>query len=156
LVLADVTWLHERPKIRRVNAAPSASIRWDSFFKRSIGGSINKGVFELIHENQEYRYPTNNTAGVLAGMLIGGLAGAVTMLLLAPQSGKDTRKQLQEQSIELRHRTTELVGDTTAQVQAKANTITVGLKERGQEIAIKQLENVSDVAQAGKKTIESS
>ena len=110
----------------------------------------------MIHENQAYRTPTNNTAGVLAGMLIGGLAGAVTMLLLAPQSGKDTRKQLQEQSIELRHRTTELVGDTTAQVQAKANTITVGLKERGQEIAIKQLENVSEAARAGKKAIEGS
>ena len=37
----------------------------------------------MIHENQEYVYPTNNTLGVLAGRLIGGLAGAVTMLLLA-------------------------------------------------------------------------
>jgi gas vesicle protein len=111
---------------------------------------------KLIHENQEYRYPANNITGVLAGMLVGGLAGAVTMLLLAPQSGKDTRKQLQEKSIELRDRTTELVGDTMAQVRTKANTITGELKERGQEIAIKQLENVSDAAQAGKKAIESS
>ena len=110
----------------------------------------------MIHENQEYKYPTNNTAGVLAGMLIGGLAGAVTMLLLAPQSGKDTRTRLQEKSIELRDRTTELVGDTMAQVRTKANTLTVGLKDRGQEIAIKQLENVSDAARAGKKAIESS
>ena len=75
----------------------------------------------MIHENQEYRYPTNNTAGVLVGMLVGGLAGAVTMLLLAPQSGKDTRKQIQEKSIELRDRTTELVEDTMAQVRTKAN-----------------------------------
>jgi gas vesicle protein len=97
-----------------------------------------------------------NTAGVLAGMLIGGLAGAVTMLLLAPASGKDTRKQLQEKSIELRDRTTELVGDTMAQVRTKANTITGELKERGQEIAIKQLENVSEAARAGKKAIEGS
>ena len=43
-----------------------------------------------------------------------------------------------------------------AQVRTKANTISVGLKDRGQEIAIKQLENVSDAAQAGKKAIESS
>jgi gas vesicle protein len=110
----------------------------------------------MIHENQEYRYPTNNTLGVLVGMLIGGLAGAVTMLLLAPQSGKDTRKQLQEKSIELRNRTTEMVEDTMAQVRTKANDLTAGLKDRGQEIAVKQLEHVSEAAQAGKKAIQSS
>jgi len=93
---------------------------------------------------------------MLASVLIGGLAGAVTMLLLAPQSGKDTRKQIQEKSIELRGRTTELMGDTMAQVRTKANTITVGLKDRRQEFAMKQLENLSDAARAGKKAIESS
>lgn len=110
----------------------------------------------MIHENQEYRYPTNNIAGVLVGMLIGGLAGAVTMLLLAPQSGKDTRKQIQEKSIELRDRTTEIVEDAVAQVRTKANNLTAGLKDRGQEIAVKQLDHVSEAAQAGKKAIEGS
>jgi gas vesicle protein len=110
----------------------------------------------MIHENQEYRYPTNNVAGVLAGTLIGGLAGAVTMLLLAPQSGKDTRKQIQEKSIELRDRTTELVDDTMAQVRTNANRITMNLKERGQEVAVEQLDKVSEAAQAGKKAIQNS
>ena len=110
----------------------------------------------MIHENQEYTYPTNNTFGVLAGMLIGGLAGAVTMLLLAPQSGKDTRRQIQEKSIELRDRTTEMVEDAVAQVRTKANKLTVDLKDRGQEIAVKQLDHVSEAAQAGKKAIENS
>ena len=110
----------------------------------------------MIHENQEYRYATNNVAGVLAGMLIGGLAGAVTMLLLAPQSGKDTRKQIQEKSIELRDRTTELVEDTVAQVRTKANQLAVDLKDRGQDIAVTQLDHVSEAAQAGKKAIQSS
>ena len=82
----------------------------------------------MIHENQEYRYHTNNIVGVLVGMLIGGLAGAVTMLLLAPQSGKDTRKQIQKKSIELRDRTTEMVEDTMAQVRSNANKITSGSK----------------------------
>src|SRR5512134_1504822 len=110
----------------------------------------------MIQENQEYRYRANNTAGVLVGMLIGGLAGAVTMLLLAPQSGKDTRKQIQEKSIELRNRTTEMVEDAVAQVRTKANDLTVGLKDRGQEIAIKQLDHVSETAQAGKKAVQGS
>ena len=110
----------------------------------------------MIHENEEYRYPANNTVGVLAGMLIGGLAGAVTMLLLAPQSGKETRRQIQEKSIELRNRTTEMVEDAVAQVRTKANNLTVDLKDRGQEIAVKQLDHVSEAAQAGKKAIQGS
>ena len=110
----------------------------------------------MIHENQEYIYTANNTAGVLIGMLIGGLAGAAAALLMAPQSGKDTRKQIQEKSIELRDRTTELVEDTVAQVRTKANNLTVGLKDRGQEIAVKQLDHVAEAAQAGKKAIQSS
>jgi gas vesicle protein len=110
----------------------------------------------MIHENQEYRYPTNNTFGVLAGMLIGALAGAMTMLLLAPQSGKDTRRQIQEKGIELRNRTTEMVEDTMAQVRTKANKLAVDLKDRGQDIAVTQLDHVSEAAQAGKKAIQSS
>lgn len=110
----------------------------------------------MIHENQEYRDHTNNTRGVLGGMLVGALAGAVTMLLLAPQSGKDTRRQIQEKSLELRDRTTELVDDTMAKARTNVNKITMDLKSRGQEVAVEQLENVSEVAQAGKKAIENS
>jgi gas vesicle protein len=117
----------------------------------------------MIHENQEYRYPTHNILGVLVGMLIGGLAGAVTMLLLAPQSGKDTRRQIQEKGIELRDQTTELVEDTMAQVRSGANRITIGGREKakellqqGQALVVEQLDHVSEAAQAGKKVIQSS
>ena len=110
----------------------------------------------MIHENQEYRYPTNNTLGVVVGMLIGGMAGAVTMLLMAPQSGKDTRRQIQEKSIELRDRATEVVENTAGQLRTKVNKLSVGLKDRGQEMAVKQLEHVSEAAQAGKQAIQSS
>lgn len=51
--------------------------------------------------------------GMLAGLLIGGLAGAVAMLLLAPQSGKRTRAKLRRQSHELR----EQIGDTVENVE---------------------------------------
>jgi len=110
----------------------------------------------MIHENQERRYHTNNTLGIVGGMFIGALAGAAAALLLAPQSGKDTRKQIQEKSVELRDRTTEMVEQTVAQVRTKANKLTVGLKNRGQEIAVKQLDHVSEAAQAGKKVIQNS
>jgi len=117
----------------------------------------------MVNEDQEYKSPTNNTLSVLLGVLIGGLAGAVTVLLLAPQSGKDTRMQIREKGIELRDRTTELVEDTLAQVRSKANEITTGgrekvkeLKQQGQDLVVEQLEHVSEAARAGKRAIKSS
>jgi gas vesicle protein len=117
----------------------------------------------MIHENQEYKYPTTNILGVLVGTLIGGLAGAVTMLLLAPQSGRSTRLQIREKGLELRDRTSEMVEETLAQVRSNANKIAIGgrekikeLKQHGQELAVEQLDHVSEAAQAGKKAIQSS
>jgi gas vesicle protein len=116
----------------------------------------------MINENQELKYQSN-IFGIVAGMLVGALAGAVTMLLLAPQSGKDTRIQIQKKGIELRDRTTEMVEETMAQVRLNANKITVGgrekikeLKKHGQELVVEQLDHVSEAAQAGKKAIQSS
>jgi gas vesicle protein len=116
----------------------------------------------MINENQEYKYHTN-PMNVLVGMLIGGLAGAVTMLLLAPQSGKDTRTQIQEKGIELRDRTNEIVEDTLAQVRSSVDKLTLDgrekfkeLKQHGRELAVEQLDHVSEAAKAGKKSILSS
>ena len=116
----------------------------------------------MIDENQESKYHTN-PLNVVVGILIGGLAGALTMLLLAPQSGKDTRMQIQEKGIKLRDRTNEIVEDTLAQVRSKATEITTGgrekfeeLKQHGQELAVEQLDHVSEAAQAGKKALQSS
>jgi gas vesicle protein len=116
----------------------------------------------MINENQEYKYHAN-PLNVVVGMLIGGLAGAVTMLLLAPRSGKDTRMQIQEKGIELRDRTNEIVEDTLAQVRSSVNNLTQDgrekfkeLKQQGQELAVEQLDHVSEAAQAGKKALQSS
>ena len=40
----------------------------------------------MVNKNQEPEH-NNNALGVLFGLLIGCLAGAAAMLLLAPQSG---------------------------------------------------------------------
>lgn len=117
----------------------------------------------MVKENQEPEYHNNNILGVLVGLLVGALAGATTMLLLAPQSGKDTRLQIQEKGIELRDRTAGMVDDAMAQIRSNANKITIGgrekiqeLKQQGQALAVEQLNRVSEVAQAGKKAIQSS
>jgi gas vesicle protein len=117
----------------------------------------------MVNENQELETHSNSIFGVLAGLLVGGLAGATAMWLMAPQSGRDTRIQIQKKGIKLRDRTTKMMDDTMGQVRSKANTITIGgrkkikeLKKHGQELAVEQLDRVSKAAHAGKKAIQRS
>lgn len=116
----------------------------------------------MVTKSQDLQYHNNNILGVLTGILVGGLAGAFTMLLLAPQSGEDTRMQIQEKSIELRDRTTGMVEDAMAQVRMDRSRIATGgrqkaneLLHQGQALVVEQLEHVSEAAQAGKKAMQS-
>lgn len=110
--------------------------------------------------NDEYKNSSNNPLMVLVGILIGGLAGAVTMLLLAPKSGKDTRMQINEKSIELRDRSSKYIGDTVAQVRSSVNDLTSSgrrkakeIKNQGQNLAIEQLDHISEAVKARKKAV---
>ena len=123
----------------------------------------NKEKNIMDNEYQVPEHRKSNFFSVLVGMLIGSLAGAVTMLLLAPQSGEDTRSQIQEKGIELRDRTTAMVEDAMAQMRQDRNLLTIGgkrkakeLLQQGQTLVVEQLDRVSDAAQAGKKAIQSS
>jgi gas vesicle protein len=109
----------------------------------------------MMHETQTNNYPQVNVAGVVVGMLIGGLAGAVAMLLLAPQSGADTRKLIQKKGVELRDRTNEIVEDTLSQVRTSAQKVKMNVKDYGKRQAVEQLDNLSEAAKAGKKAVKS-
>ena len=95
---------------------------------------------KMIYEYPQYKSPKNHALGVLAGMLIGALVGALAMVLLAPQSGKETRTQIQKKGIELRDRTTGMVEDTLAQVHWNPKKVEMSVKNH------EQLEHVSDPA----------
>lgn len=94
----------------------------------------------MIYKYPEYERPTNNAFGVLGGMLIGVLAGAAAMTLLAPRSGKETRTQIQKKGMELGNRTAEMVEETLAQVRSNPNKVQMGVKN------YEQLEHGSDAA----------
>lgn len=115
----------------------------------------------MENHHQEHKYNGMDLKRFLAGLLIGGLAGAGAMLLLAPQSGKSTRTQIQEKSIELRDQTVKAVEDTVEQVRSKANQITTSLhkqadelQQRGQEMFDEQKERWSPVVEAGKTAVQ--
>jgi gas vesicle protein len=66
----------------------------------------------------------------LIGFVIGGVAGAVAALLLAPQSGEETRAIIKDKSIELRDKAAE----QAELVASKANEFADQAKTRGQEV----------------------
>jgi len=65
----------------------------------------------------------------LIGFVVGGVAGAVTALLLAPQSGEETRALIKDKSIELRDKAAE----QAEVVATRATAFADQAKTRGKE-----------------------
>ncbi len=88
----------------------------------------------------------------LVGFIVGGLTGAVAALLLAPQSGEETRAVIREKSIELKDQ---------AKVEAdkalrQAETLAADAKEKVQDYsrkAVKQGEELLETAKSKAKSI---
>jgi len=110
--------------------------------------------------NKKHVY-NNNPLRMLIGMLIGGLAGAAVMLLFAPQTGKQTRDQIEEKTVELRDQTTKNVKKAVAQVRSETNRITAEVREKagelkqlGQDRLVEQLDGVSSALDTWKTAVE--
>jgi gas vesicle protein len=103
----------------------------------------------------------NNPRNVFIGLLIGSLAGAVTMLLLAPKSGEQTRLQIEEKGILLRDQTTKNIKKAIGQVRSKTDQITAEVQEKagelkqlGQDKLVEQMDRLSAALDAGKTAVE--
>ena len=77
-----------------------------------------------------------------AGVIIGGLVGAATALLLAPQSGEETRRQLTKSSVDIRDRAQDSLEDareraeaTIADARRRAERIIEEARERAENMA---------------------
>jgi gas vesicle protein len=123
----------------------------------------NRKEDSMDNRDHEHDNDVNQVGGFFAGLLVGGLAGAVAMLLLAPQSGKRTRAQIQLKSIELREQTTEAVEDALKQTRTKGRQIRADVREkadelqqRGQAALDEQKENWSALVEAGKTAVQGS
>ena len=97
----------------------------------------------------------------LVGLLLGGAAGAVAMLLLAPQSGKETRAQIRQQGIELRDQTVKSLEGAMTQARGKARQITDDVREqagelqkRGQDVLDEQRGHLSEALKDAGKAVE--
>jgi gas vesicle protein len=115
----------------------------------------------MENQNQEQQHNGSNAISFMVGVLAGGLAGAATMLLLAPQSGQKTRNQIQYKGIELRDQATETVEDAMTQVRRTAQQLTDDVREkagelqqRGQDMFDEQRERLATFVEGGNKDIK--
>jgi gas vesicle protein len=82
---------------------------------------------------------SNDFGAFLTGFVIGGLAGAAISLLMAPQSGEETREQIVGKGIELRDR----ADDELRQFRVRAEESLEDLRVQAEEIqkrAVEQME----------------
>lgn len=77
----------------------------------------------------------------LVGFIVGGLSGAVVALLMAPQSGEETRALIRDKSIELRDRAQQTAEEAIARAEmaasearTRADELAHDLRERGRGV----------------------
>ncbi|MBN2083614.1 MAG: YtxH domain-containing protein [Anaerolineales bacterium] len=109
----------------------------------------------MSNHMEEHGNGLYNIRNVFLGMLIGGLAGAAAMILLAPQSGKQTRDQIRLKGIQLRDQVTDTMQNTLAQVRSETQTVKDSVREKagelkhlGQDQLVKQLDRASAAVKA--------
>jgi len=94
------------------------------------------------------------TGAFLAGFIVGGLVGAATALILAPQSGERTRTQIREKSIELRDRAEDLAEDARLRADEAAEEArrrADELQQRGRQVYQEQRTRLTSAVEEGKK-----
>lgn len=80
-----------------------------------------------------------NVAGAaILGMLVGGVLGAVAGLLLAPASGRETRRRIVDTSADAKDRTLDLIDES---------------RERIADLVDESRSRISDLVQDGKEEI---
>ncbi len=101
----------------------------------------------------------------LIGFIVGGLTGAAVSLLMAPQTGEDTRAYLRDRAIELRDRASETAQTTAGQLNEtagvvrqrageyadRARTSAAELQRRGQVVLEEQRSKIADRVQSIRK-----
>ena len=97
----------------------------------------------------------------LIGFIVGGLTGAAISLIMAPQSGEETRGYLKDQAIVLRDKaqetaqtTAEQVSARTAEVRSKATDLAGKAKTSAEELASKAKTSAEELASKAKTGAE--
>lgn len=100
-------------------------------------------------EHYDEMHTTNGVGGFLAGLLIGALAGAAVMLLMAPQSGEEARLRLREKADTTLEGVREKARDLGSEVKDKLNEA----QTKGSDVLEEQRSRVADAVAAGRNAL---
>ncbi len=87
-----------------------------------------------------------SAGSVLLSFLLGGMVGAGLALLMAPQSGAETRKRIKEFTDDVREKATEYVGQTKEKV--------ISTVEKGKHLVEEKKSALTAAFEAGKEAYE--
>jgi gas vesicle protein len=91
-----------------------------------------------------------NFGAFLMGFVIGSLSGAIASLLLAPQTGEETRQIIKDRAIELKDKSQETFEET----KRKAEEAYKEILTKAQELGTTAAEKVSETVKKARKTVE--
>lgn len=90
----------------------------------------------------------------ISGFVIGGLVGAAVSLLLAPQSGEETRTFIRDKSIEIKDQVEQSATEARTRAEKlaeEARTRAEDLQQRGQAVLEEQKARIEKAVDSGKK-----
>lgn len=100
----------------------------------------------------------DNDFGIfISGFVIGGLVGAAVALLLAPQSGEQTRTLIRDKSIEIKDQAGQSASEVRMRAEKLAQEAKVkaeDLQKRGQVVLDDQKSKLEKAVDAGKKAVK--
>jgi gas vesicle protein len=85
---------------------------------------VNEEEMSMTNQRSEGASGANGLLAFLVGMLLGGLVGAVAMLLFAPRSGEKTRTLIQKRGAKVRHQAVESLEEVATEAGDKAHHFT--------------------------------
>ena len=98
----------------------------------------------------------NDFGAFLAGVIVGGVMGALTALLMAPQSGEETRSFIKEKGIVIKERAAESAEEAlkrAEEARRKAEEALAAARAKAQEAAKVAQEQAITLQQRGQEMV---
>ena len=103
----------------------------------------------------------NDFGAFVMGFTLGALAGAVVSLIMAPQTGEDTRQMIKEKAIELKDKGNETFEETKRKAEVaykdaltKAEELSAVTKQKAVDLAAAAKEKAASVTRSAKVKLD--